>query len=246
MRGGKKSIIIPDKIRVYNALGKVSMMENTRDEILSRLRTARSVEVPQRIELPPPYEAALTREERIEKFAVKLGEQTGLFYRTPDNAGILEILGEIVSQENLKNVMASEDALISSLDLNSWGREHGVAVSLPHDFKDRETFKDAIFNHADAGITVADFAVAESGTLAIVHDKTNARLLSLAPILHIAVVKAENVVPVYESVIEAAFSNGQGPSQICFITGPSMTGDIQGQMFKGMHGPRKLIVIMVG
>jgi L-lactate dehydrogenase complex protein LldG len=221
-------------------------MESTRDKILEQLREARPVAVPQRIQLPPPYEAALTREQWIEKFAAKLKEQTGVFYRTPDNAGVLDILGEIVEQESLKSVMASEDALITSLDLKSWGRERGLSVSFPHDYKDRDAFKEDVFNHADAGITVCDFAVAESGTIAIIHDKTNARLLSLAPILHIAVVRAETVVPVYEAVIEAAFSDGRYPSQLCFITGPSMTGDIQGQMFKGMHGPRRLIVILVG
>lgn len=221
-------------------------MESTKDKILGQLRAASPVAVPQRIQLPPPYEAALDREQRIKKFSAKLAEQTGVFYRTSDNAGILDILGEIVEQERLKSVMASEDALIMSLDLKSWGREHGLSVAFPHDFKDRESFKDAVFNQAEAGITAADFAVAESGTIVIVHDKSNARLLSLAPILHIAVVRAENVVPVYETAIEAAFSGGQRPSQICLITGPSMTGDIQGQMFKGMHGPRRLIVILVG
>jgi L-lactate dehydrogenase complex protein LldG len=36
------------------------------------------------------------------------------------------------------------------------------------------------------------------------------------------------------------------PSQFVFITGPSMTGDIQGVLFKGMHGPRRVIAILVG
>jgi L-lactate dehydrogenase complex protein LldG len=221
-------------------------MEGTRDAILRQLRMARSMEVPKRIQLPPPYEAAMTREEWIEKFAAKLGEQTGVFYRTADTTGVLEILSNLVRQEGLKNVIASEDGLITALNLKLWGADQGVSVSFPHDFKDRKDYQDTVFNHADAGMTAADFAVAESGTLAIIHDKSNARLLSLAPALHIAVVEAKNVVPVYESVMESVFLNGQSPSQLCFITGPSMTADIQGQMFKGMHGPRKLIVIMVG
>ncbi len=221
-------------------------MKSARDEILDRLRKAEKCESPQRIELPPPYEAALTLEELIEKFAAKLAEQTGIFYRAADSDGVVEILSEIAEQEGLKSIMASEDALVMSLDLPSWGKKHGVAVSFPHDFADRATYKDNVFNNVDAGVTVADFAVAESGTLAIVHDKTNARLLSLAPIRHIAVVNVKNVVPVYENVIETTYENGEFPSHVTFITGPSMTADIQGQMFKGMHGPRKLFVILIG
>lgn len=221
-------------------------MNSVRDDILEKLRKAELGEAPQRIELPPPYEAAFSREELIEKFAAKLAEQTGVFYRVDDGDEVKKILSEIAEQEGLKSVMASEDELIQSLDLSSWGKEKGVSVSFPHDFENRESYKNGVFNNADAGITTADFAVAESGTLAGIHDRTNARLVSLAPILHIAIVKVENVVPVYENVIKAAYGSGEFPSHVTLITGPSMTGDIQGQMFKGMHGPRRLMVIMVG
>jgi L-lactate dehydrogenase complex protein LldG len=221
-------------------------MNSVRDDILDRLRKAELGETPQRIELPPPYEAVFSREELIEKFAAKLAEQTGVFYRVDDGDGVKKILSEIVDQEGLKSVMATEDDLVQSLDLSSWGEEKGVTVSFPHDFDDRESYKNGVFNNADAGITAADFAVAESGTLASIHDKTNARLVSLAPILHIAIVKIENVVPVYENVIETTYGSNNYPSHVTLITGPSMTGDIQGQMFKGMHGPRRLMVIMVG
>jgi len=79
--------------------------------------------------------------------------------------------------------------------------------------------------------------------------RDQARLVSLAPILHIAIVPVDRIYPVYEEVVEKIFGNDVGaplPSQFVFITGPSMTGDIQGQLFKGMHGPRKIIVILVG
>jgi L-lactate dehydrogenase complex protein LldG len=53
--------------------------------------------------------------------------------------------------------------------------------------------------------------------------------------------------PIYERVVDQVFGNLKPlPSQFLFITGPSMTGDIQGVLFKGMHGPRKVIVILVG
>jgi L-lactate dehydrogenase complex protein LldG len=48
-------------------------------------------------------------------------------------------------------------------------------------------------------------------------------------------------------VSDAVFgSEEKFPSHLSFTTGPSMTGDIQGTLFKGMHGPRRVIVIMVG
>jgi L-lactate dehydrogenase complex protein LldG len=149
--------------------------------------------------------------------------------------------------------MATTDDVTARLDLPSWGKKNNVQVMTPRDFPDRNSYRDAVFDVADAGITGADFAVAESGTLGLIHNRDQARLVSLAPILHIAVVPVDRIVPVYEQVIEKVFGNKVGrtdrsplPSQFVFITGPSMTGDIQGVLFKGMHGPRKVIVILVG
>lgn len=106
-------------------------MKSARDEILDRLRKAEKCESPQRIELPPPYEAALTLEELIEKFAAKLAEQTGIFYRAADSDGVVEILSEIAEQEGLKSIMASEDALVMSLDLPSWGKNMALQYLFP-------------------------------------------------------------------------------------------------------------------
>ncbi|MFO7963647.1 MAG: lactate utilization protein [Desulfobacterales bacterium] len=221
-------------------------MDSARDRILERLGKIKPVHIPERIEMPPPYEAEFSREELIEKFAAKLTEQTGVFHRAADREGALEVLKEIAEEEKLTCIMASENGLVNSLNLPEWGKAHGITVFFPHDFEETGAYKDAVFNKADAGVTAADFAVAESGTLAIIHDRNNARLLSLAPIFHIAVVDIDHVVPVYETVIESAYNTGDLPSHVTFITGPSMTGDIQGQMFKGMHGPRKLAVILIG
>jgi L-lactate utilization protein LutC len=57
----------------------------------------------------------------------------------------------------------------------------------------------------------------------------------------------ERIVAVYEQAVQKVFVKKEKlPSQFCFITGPSMTADIRGIPFKGMHGPRKVIVILMG
>jgi L-lactate utilization protein LutC len=56
----------------------------------------------------------------------------------------------------------------------------------------------------------------------------------------------KDLYPVYENVMEIVFKNTKEiPSQFSFITGPSATSDIQGIEFKGMHGPKKVFVIMI-
>ena len=96
----------------------------------------------------------------------------------------------------------------------------------------------------DAGVTTAQLAIAETGTLVLESDSERHRLVSLVPPIHIALVKAENVVP----TLGHAFSvvrRGAGLSRaITFITGPSRTADIELTLSIGVHGPKDLYVIV--
>ncbi|MGO8989219.1 MAG: LutC/YkgG family protein [bacterium] len=223
------------------------MKQGARDEILSKLKATPRKTIPPRPERPVLRELSLTTEELIETFSKNLSQEAGIVHRVKDRREALEKLSKIAKEEGLKKVMASTDDVIASLNLAAWGKENEVRVMTPQDFASRDSFKDAVFEEVDAGITGADFAVAESGTLGLIHNKDQARLTSLAPILHVAIVPVERMIAVYEQVAEKVFWEKKNlPSQFCFITGPSMTADIRGIPFKGMHGPRKVIVLLVG
>jgi len=223
------------------------MAQSVRDEILAKLRAAPRVGVPTRPTLPPYKTLSMNQEQLIAEFIARLAEEAVAVHRVKDFPEVLDRLTVIASEEGLKKVMTSTDDVISRLDLAGWGKKNDIQVMTPRDFPDRYSYRDAVFDQAQAGITGADFAVAESATIGLIHNKDQSRLVSLAPILHIAIVPVDRVIPVYEKAIEKAFAKkGEYPSQFVFITGPSMTGDIQGVLFKGMHGPRKVIVILVG
>jgi L-lactate dehydrogenase complex protein LldG len=192
-------------------------------------------------------ELSWSREHLIEKFIENLVEQTAVVHRCKDYVTAADTLTEIATLHRLHKVLASTDGIIETLNLRAWAEKAGVNLFFARDFSDRDSYKDFVFDGAEAGITGVDYAIAESGTLCIVHDKNQPRLVSLAPITHIAVVPVERIYPVYEQVIENVFGKDRPPhSHVTFITGPSMTADIQGVPFKGMHGPKRLIVILVG
>lgn len=220
---------------------------SARQEILEKLKQAAKEPLSPRPSMPPLNELSMNQEELIQRFTERLVEETGIVYRVADYEQAREKLKEIVKSEGLKKIMASTDEVINNLQLLSLAEKNGLQIMTAQDYQDRDSFKDAVFMEAEAGLTGADFAVAESGTLGIIHRREQARLISLAPILHIAVVPIDRLVPTYECVVERVFADKRKlPSQFVFITGPSMTGDIQGVLFKGMHGPRKIIVILVG
>lgn len=223
------------------------MTGSAREEILGKLRQAPRREPEARPLMPPLSERSLDREGMIKKFSDALFFQTATVRRVKDNGEALDTLTEIAREEALHCVMASTDDVVTALDLPGWAREQGITLRTPLDFADRDAFKESVFTEAGAGITGVDFAVAETGTLGLIHDRNQARLISLAPIFHIAIVPVDRFVPVYEDAIEKVFADpARMPGQFTFITGPSMTADIQATPFRGMHGPRRLTVIIVG
>jgi len=223
------------------------MGQTAREEILGKLRAAPRKEVPDRPAVPPLNELSLNAEQLIEKFTGNVIEQTGVVHRVKDCDEAIRKLTEIAEVERLAKVMVSTDDVVAPMELSAWGKSHEVEVFSSEDFEHRKDFKHAVFEEVDAGITGVGFAVVESGTLCLVHDKDQPRLVSLAPIMHIAILPVDRLYPVYESVVDDLFGGKKSiPNHITFITGPSMTGDIQGVPFKGMHGPKRLIVILIG
>jgi len=222
------------------------MTQKARQEILEKLKSTPKVRTQRRPLLPPLSELSFNREELIVRFSENLTEQTGIFHRVKNVEEVKTKLAEIAILENLKTIMVSADSVIAPLNLSEWGKDVGLKVLSANDFTDREAYREAVFNQVQASVTGADFAAAESGTIGLIHDKDQPRLLSIAPILHIAVLPIDRLFPVYENVTDRVFADKKKlPSHFTFTTGPSMTADIQGGQFKGMHGPGKLIVVLI-
>jgi len=213
------------------------MPENSRNSILQRLQRAERLPSADRPGLPALHEDHLDTAQLRERFTTQFEAQGGVCCPVADWTALYARLSEIFQAEGITRTMAAEDDVLTPLNLGQWGQRSGVAVVTPTSFQDRTAYTRAVFDQVQAGITGVDFAVAESGTLILSHDRDQARLVSLAPLVHIAVVPADRIIGTYDTAIETLFTDGRRPSQVTFITGPSMTGDIQGTMFKGMHGP---------
>jgi L-lactate dehydrogenase complex protein LldG len=220
------------------------MSIQAREEILGRLKSVRKVTPAQRSAKPVLSEINLDQEQLLQRFTSELNSQTGAVYQAKDKEDAVRILSEIAAVEGLKSVLTTSGD-IYGVDIKTFGTQNSVSVSTVQNFSSREEFRESAFT-VDAGITSADFAVAETGTLGLIFHKNHPRLVSIAPPVHIAILPISKLYAVYENVIEQVFKNTDHiPSQFCFITGPSATADIQGVPFKGMHGPVKIFVIFI-
>jgi L-lactate dehydrogenase complex protein LldG len=100
----------------------------------------------------------------------------------------------------------------------------------------------------EVGLAHAAAAVAETGTLVLASGADNPVTLGFLPDTSIVVVEEKDLVGGYEGAwekIRARYGRGAMPRTVNFISGPSRTADIGGQLVMGAHGPRRLAVILV-
>lgn len=223
------------------------MKQNAREEILSRLKQIPQPELPPRPEKIPQLDLPEDIDGRIETFKTELETKTGVVHRIRNSEAALEVLAGVAAVENIKTLLSSGDETLTPFNLRDWGRQFGITVLEVGGYKGKDEFRAAAFDQCQAGITGVDYAFSESATLAIRHRADNARLASLAPPIHIAIVPVERLHRYYEEVILDLYRNRDAtPSQLTFITGPSTTADIAATPTVGMHGPKKLFTIFVG
>ncbi len=103
---------------------------------------------------------------------------------------------------------------------------------------------------ADIGITGADFAIADTGTLVLLSGPKQPRLTSLLPPVHLAILRKESIVPdIHGLFAKLGESYEKNYDELCtcisFITGPSRTADIELNLTLGVHGPERAIAIIV-
>ncbi|MFP5262080.1 MAG: LutB/LldF family L-lactate oxidation iron-sulfur protein [Blastocatellia bacterium] len=90
------------------------------------------------------------------------------------------------------------------------------------------------FCTADMGVTGANFAVAETGTVALVENEGNIRLSTTLPRIHVAVMGVEKVIPsladlaVFLRILARSASGQKMSSYVSLITGPRREGETDG------------------
>jgi L-lactate utilization protein LutC len=90
---------------------------------------------------------------------------------------------------------------------------------------------------AEVGLTLAECAIAESGSLLLAAGPGRRRMSSLAPDLHVCFVPEEAIVATLEEGLARL-----GDRTSVLVTGSSRTADIEGVLVRGVHGPREVWV----
>ncbi len=143
---------------------------------------------------------------------------------------ILAIIGED------KQISAWDFEHIPLVDLENQLAAHQIGVANPYDGSIR------------VGITGVSAALAATGSIILPAQEGKPRPVSLLPLVHIAVVQRQQILPHLEAWAaqqQTQLSAFQAIGNHIIITGASRTADIAMELVLGAHGPKTLHIIIV-
>ncbi|MCB1512410.1 MAG: LUD domain-containing protein [Hyphomicrobiaceae bacterium] len=98
-----------------------------------------------------------------------------------------------------------------------------------------------------ASVGMADFGIAETGTLIFTSSPESPTLFNFLPLHHIILVEGANILRYMDDYWARVRAAGNiHPRNTNFITGTSGTADIEAKNVRGAHGPRFMHVVIVG
>lgn len=102
---------------------------------------------------------------------------------------------------------------------------------------------------APAGLSSAEMAVAETGSVLLADNALASRIVSMLTLTHFVLVREQSLVPMLDEVgVCLQQLTSAGPDQqhyVTLVTGPSRTADIERTLSIGVQGPAALCVIVV-
>ena len=116
--------------------------------------------------------------------------------------------------------------------------------------EERAAFRQGVID-SFIGITAAEYCVADTATLVLATRPGEPRSISLVPSIHIAVITVDQILADFKELYALLRWQGIGKDEaltncLTFISGPSKTADIEATLVHGAHGPRELILIVLG
>lgn len=185
--------------------------------------------------------------DRVERFTLELTTLGGFVHEAPrpDAAVIADLIATITAETVVKRALMWDDAWLPVPGLATALAAKGFAIDHQHAGDLTSAARRDELATATIGITGADAALAETGSVVLVSGPGRGRLASLLPPVHVAIVERGRFVRSLPDLLVARPELAVAGSNLVCITGPSRTADIEHTLSRGVHGPKEVHVILV-
>lgn len=221
---------------------------SSRDLVLGRIRRAltdvRPTDVP-KADVPKtdtPYEQAVPRtylrehgdrdtDRTVELLAENLAEYRAVVHRCRQD-GLAELIGALLAERGTRRVLVP-----AGLPRPLLSRTDATVV------EDRPDLTPYDLDAVDTVVTGCAVAVAETGTVVLdAGPDQGGRRITLVPDHHVCLVRVPDQVV---GSVPQALERLDPTRPLTWISGPSATSDIELDRVEGVHGPRRLDVVLI-
>jgi L-lactate dehydrogenase complex protein LldG len=208
------------------------MTRVARDEVLETVGEA-SARAKSGLSIPRRYRrhGALDFEHRVALFCERVGEYRAVVTRVHES-GISAACAAICTAQAVRKII--------------------LPPGLPHAWRPAnvEQFDGTLgaeqLDGVDGAITGCTAAIAETGTIILTGGpREGKRAITLVPDVHICVVLESQIVELVPEAFELIARESLERRPITLVSGPSATSDIELSRVEGVHGPRRLFVLVV-
>ncbi|MFN8224753.1 MAG: LUD domain-containing protein [Gaiellales bacterium] len=204
---------------------------SAREVMLARIRSALAGQRAQ----PAPAVGYRVHGERdrdavVELFVERVREYRATVLLTGDlNAAVAEVLAA---------AGASRVGIAADLDLDLRLDEVDLVPDVGLSSRDLDAL--------DGALTTCAAGCAETGTIALDGGPGQGRrALSLVPDLHVCVIRADDIVETVPELVARLEPSAREGRPLVLVSGPSATSDIELNRVEGVHGPRRLAVVVL-
>lgn len=137
---------------------------------------------------------------------------------------------QLLKEKNIEKVFCREEKIIEKLN--------ETHISHTKNTEDFEAMQGAL--------TSCEFLIARTGSVVVTSAPASGRQLLSYPPVHFVLADVSQIVNYPEDAYNGLLKKYEGnlPSQITTITGPSRTADIEKTLVLGAHGPKEFIVLL--
>ena len=217
---------------------------SSRDAILGRIRTALA-EHPEPDRPLPPVAEVWPRQnppvaQMVEQFTTELEALCGEVLRCASLDAARQKLAELAAAEKWTRIGAMDRPACREFaaglppELLAWGADDWTPASMA-DFS--------------AGLIAPQCLLADTGSCVIVSGTAQDRLLCYLPPICVVIARTEQLVehlPAAWPALAQQAADRATRGEFVIITGPSRTSDIEKILILGVHGPKRLIVLLAG